>query len=122
MTFKFTLFALSLFGSFLLSFLLNGGWSFIHWLDAVFLIGLLLLMAGSVMLLIEGRFFIAFIQSTKNFFAKINKSEQLIRESEKRHADPVDYVKHFPSRKAFFQIGLLFSLASLVLSSAIYFF
>lgn len=121
MTFKSILFVLSLFVSFLLSFLLESPWSLAQWLDAIFLVGLSLLVIASILLLIEGRFFAAFIQSTKNFFAKINKREQMIRESEKRTAEPVVYAKHFPSRKAFFHVGLLFFLVGLLLSSAIYF-
>lgn len=122
MTFKSTLFTLSLLASFILSFLPESAWSLIQWLDSAFLVGLFLLMIASAMLLIEGKFFSAFIQSTKNFFAKINKREQVIRESEKRPAEQVAYAKNFPSRKAFFQIGLLFFLLSLALSSALYFF
>jgi len=122
MTFKSALPLLALLASFLLSILLGSSWSFAKWLDAAFLIGLLLLMIASVMVLIEGKFFDAFIHSTKNFFAKINKREQLIRESEKRTTEPAGYAKNFPSRKSFFQIGLLFCLVSLLLSSAIYFF
>ncbi|WP_367281328.1 DUF3899 domain-containing protein [Planococcus shenhongbingii] len=122
MTFKLLLIFLSLLSSLLISFLFDSSWNFLKWLDAAFLVGLLLLMISSAMILIEGRFFVAFIQSTKNFFAKINKQEQLIRESEKRSAQPVIYVKRFPSRKAFFQVGMLFSIASLLVSSAIYFF
>ncbi|MBZ5200677.1 DUF3899 domain-containing protein [Planomicrobium chinense] len=122
MTFKFILFTLSLIASFLMPFLLEGSWSLLYWLDSIFLTGLLLLVIASVMLLIEGRFFMAFIQSTKSFFAKINKREQVILESEKRTSHPVEYAKNFPSRKAFFQIGLLFFGVSLFLSSAIYFF
>jgi len=121
MTFKSTLFTLSLLASFILSFLPESAWSLVQWLDSAFLVGLFLLMIASAMLLIEGKFFYAFIQSTKNFFAKINKREQVIRESEKRATEPAAYAKNFPSRKAFFQIGLLFFLLSLTLSSALYF-
>jgi hypothetical protein len=122
MTFKSTLLLLGLLSSFIFSFLLDNGWSFTSWLDAAFLIGLLLLMISSAMTLIEGQFFVAFIQSAKNFFAKTNKREQLIRESERRTTQPASYSKTFPSRKSFFHIGLLFCLVSLLLSSAIYFF
>ncbi|EMF45221.1 hypothetical protein B481_3532 [Planococcus halocryophilus Or1] len=78
-------------------------------------------MIYSMMVLIEGQFFTTFLKSTRNFFAKTNKKDQLIRESEKRSLESVSFRKEFPNRLAFLQIGLLFSIGSLLVSSAIYF-
>ncbi|MGB6406437.1 MAG: DUF3899 domain-containing protein [Planococcus donghaensis] len=121
MNFKLILLVISLSISLSLSFLLYEQWTLAAWFDALFLIGLLLIMIYSVMILIEGQFFTAFLKSTQNFFAKTNKKDQLIRESEKRSLESVSFRKEFPNRLAFLQIGLLFSIGSLLVSSAIYF-
>lgn len=112
---------ISLFFSILLSFLMDSPWTVLKWLDAVFLIGLFLLMASAVMALIEGRFFDAFVHSTKNFFAKVNKKEQLIRESERRQENLHGYARSFPIRKSLFFAGLLMSLFGFILSAALYY-
>ncbi|WP_038702084.1 DUF3899 domain-containing protein [Planococcus sp. PAMC 21323] len=121
MNFKLILFFVSLSISFVLPFLLYEQWTLATWFDALFLIGLLLMMIYSGMILIEGEFFSAFLKSTRNFFAKTNKKDQLIRESEKRSLESVSFRREFPHRSAFLQIGLLFSIGSLLVSSAIYF-
>ncbi|ANU14847.1 DUF3899 domain-containing protein [Planococcus halocryophilus] len=121
MNFKLILFFISLSASFVLSFFLYKQWTLATWFDALFLIGLLLIMIYSMMVLIEGQFFTTFLKSTRNFFAKTNKKDQLIRESEKRSLESVSFRKEFPNRLAFLQIGLLFSIGSLLVSSAIYF-
>ena len=110
MNFKRVLFLISLGSSLTLPFFLYTEWSIARWFDALFLVGLLLLMVYFIMVLIEG-----------HFFAKVNKKDQLIRESEKRSVDRVDYRKEFPNRNSFLQIGLLFSISSLVISVALYY-
>ncbi|MCJ1909739.1 DUF3899 domain-containing protein [Planococcus ruber] len=112
----------SLFISVAFSFLLGGPWNLAKWLDAVFLIGLLLIMAASVMILIEAEFFNAFIKSFKNFFSRVNQKEKYIRESERRTSDAVAYQKIFPIRKDLLLVGIALSLSSLILSSALYYF
>lgn len=122
MTSKRILLATSLFSSIILSFILYTPWSFLKWLDAVFLVALFLLMAAAVMSLIEGKFFEAFIHSTKNFFAKVNKKEQLIRESEKRSFENPSFDKVYPARKNVFIIGMLLGIGSLLLSAVFYYY
>ncbi|EGA89041.1 hypothetical protein GPDM_12482 [Planococcus donghaensis MPA1U2] len=121
MNFKLILFLISLSISLVLSFLLYKQWTLAAWFDALFLIGLLLIMIYSVMILIEGQFFTAFLKSTRNFFAKTNKKDQLIRESEKRSLESVSFRREFPHRTSFLQIGLFFCIGSLLISSAMYF-
>ena len=121
MTSRAALLLISLFFSVLLSFALYTPWTFLKWLDAVFLVGLFLLMASAIMALIEGRFFDAFAHSTKNFFAKVNKKEQLIRESEQRKENLPGYARSFPARKTFFFAGLVLSFSSLILSALLYY-
>lgn len=121
MNFRNILLMISLGSSFILPFFLYKEWSFANWFDALFLIGLLLIMIYCIMVLIEGHFFTAFFNSTRNFFAKVNKKDALIRESEKRSLEPVDYRKEFPNRSLFLQLGLIFCLGSLLISSALYY-
>ena len=121
MNFKNSVCFVSLGSSLVLPFFLYRQWTVATWFDALFLVGLLLIIIYSVMVLIEGQFFTAFLKSTRNFFAKVNKKDQLIRESEKRSFDRVDYRKEFPNRSSFLQLGLIFSISSLVLSSAFYY-
>ena len=121
MNFKNSVCLVSLGSSLVLPFFLYRQWTIATWFDALFLVGLLLIMIYSIMVLIEGQFFTAFLKSTRNFFAKVNKKDQLIRESEKRPFDPVDYRKEFPNRSSFLQLGLIFSIGSLVISSALYY-
>jgi hypothetical protein len=116
------LIATSLLASLALPFLLLQSLSLNKWLDSLFLVGLLLLVIYAIMILIEAEFFIAFIKSFKHFYGRINKKEQLIRESEIRSNVTVSYRKVFPTRKSFFQIGLLFCIVSLLASTTIYYF
>ncbi len=122
MKFRNRLIATSLLATLALSFLLHKSWSLTKWLDSIFLVGLLLLVIYALMILIEAEFFNAFIKSFKHFYGRINKKEQLIRESERRSHDTVSFRKSFPSRKSFFEIGLLFCIVSLLASTAIYYF
>jgi small-conductance mechanosensitive channel len=112
----------SLLASFAFSFLLHGSLTLANWLDAVFLVGLLLIMAAAVLVLIEAEFFNAFIKSFKNFFSRVNSKEKYIRESERRTAEAAGYRKEFPIRKELLFIGIFLCLASLILSSAFYYF
>ncbi|WP_223642528.1 DUF3899 domain-containing protein [Planococcus sp. 4-30] len=121
MNFKGFLFLVSLGSSLVLPFFLYRQWTILTWFDALFLVGLLLVMIYFIMVLIEGQFFTAFFKSTRNFFAKVNKKDQLIRESEKRSFESADYRKEFPNRISFLQIGLLFCLSSLLVSIALYY-
>lgn len=119
MNFKGFLFLASLGSSLVLPFFLYRQWTIMTWFDALFLVGLFLIMVYFVMVLIEGQFFTAFVKSTRNFFAKVNKKDQLIRESEKRSFESADYRKEFPNRTSFLQIGLVFCLSSLLVSFAL---
>lgn len=121
MKFRNILFFTSILVSFFLSFWLHQSWNISAWLDSLFLVGLLLLVICAIMLLIEVEFFVAFIKSSKYFFARVSKKEQVIRESEKRPNHSVFYRKNFPSRKFFFQIGIIICATSLLFSTAIYY-
>lgn len=121
MNFKSIVGLISLGSSLILPFFLYRQWTLATWFDALFLVGLLMLMIYFTLVLIEGQFFTAFLKSTRNFFAKVNKKDQLIRESEKRTFDPDNYRKEFPNRRSFLQLGLIFCISSLLISSALYY-
>ena len=116
------LYSVSLLGSILLTFLLHHSLSLPEWMDLLFLIGLIFLVICAILILIEVDFFGAFINSFRHFFSRINKKEQVIRESEKRSTDSVVYRKSFPSRKIFLETGMLFCAFSLIVSTLIYYF
>lgn len=122
MNFRNILITISLVVSLSLSFLLQPSWSLSKWLDSLFLVGLLLLVIYAIMILMEAEFFTAFIKSFKHFYGRINKKEQLIRESEQRSNDMVSYRKRFPHKKSFFEIGVIFCTVGLLVSTAVYYF
>lgn len=122
MNFRNILFTISLVVSLSLSFLLQPSRSLSKWMDYLFLVGLLLLVIYAIMVLMEAEFFTAFIMSFQHFYGRINKKEQIIRESEQRSNDVVSYQKSFPNKKSFFEIGLLFCLVGLLVSTAVYYF
>ena len=93
-------------------------WSLLYWLDSLFLIGLVLLMIGGGMQIIEGQFFTAFIRSSKHFFKTISKKEQVIQEVEgKKEEKTLGYRKSFPSAKIYWFVGLSFCLISFLFSA-----
>ena len=122
MNFRNILITISLVVSLSHSFLLQPSWSLSKWLDSLFLVGLLLLVIYAIMLLMEAEFFTAFIKSFKHFYGRINKKEQIIRESEQRSNDVVSYQKSFPNKKSFFEIGIIFCTVGLLVSTAVYYF
>ena len=121
MKFKQLLFFISFIFSLILPFFLYKLWTFAKWFDALFLVGLLLVVIYCSMLLIEGQFFTAFFKSMRNFFAKVNKKDALIRESEKRSVYSVDYYRKFPKRKDYLHVGLVFCVGGFVVSVAYFF-
>ena len=116
------LFIISLLASLLMSFILEPSITIRTWFDSLFLVGLILLLTSSVLSLIEGRFFTAFISSFRHFYATISRKEEVIRESEKRVNGPISYQRRFPTKLAFLKIGSLLCLVSLVASTLLYYF
>lgn len=122
MKFRIVLFFTSLIVSFFLPYLIYQTLSIYKWLDTLFLVGLLLLVTSAILLLIEGQFFTAFINSSKYFFSRVNRREQVIRESELRPDLTGGYQNKYPSRRFFFEIGILFCAVSFIVSTTIYYF
>ncbi|MBD8070754.1 DUF3899 domain-containing protein [Bacillus sp. PS06] len=91
--------------------------SLLNWADFLFLIGLSLLMIGSVMTIISGGFFTSFLHSCKVFFHSISRKEQVIQESERK--DPKNrshFRTYFTSSKMILLFGFGYCAVSLLLS------
>ncbi|WP_019414090.1 DUF3899 domain-containing protein [Paenisporosarcina sp. TG20] len=122
MKFRIVLFFTSIITSFFITYLIHQTLSLYKWIDSLFLVGLLLIVTSAILLLIEGQFFTAFIKSCKHFFSRVNRKEQVIRESEMRSNHTASYQNKFPSRRFFFEIGILFCVVSFVVSTTVYYF
>ena len=116
------LFIISIITSLFMSFILDPSFTSRNWLDSLFLVGLILLLISSILSLIEGRFFSAFISSFRHFYATVSKKEEVIRESEKCVNDQVSYHRKFPSKIAFFKVGISLFIVSLVASTLLHYF
>lgn len=91
----------------------------VYLLDIIFYIGLLALLIGSVMLIIQGQFFNAFVSTSKYFFSTINKREQSIRNFEGKSNENVSFKKEYPSIKMILILGALYFSFSLIASIVI---
>ena len=93
----------------------------VHLLDFIFYIGLLLLIIGSVMLILQAGFFNAFISTSKHFFSTISKKEQSIRHFEGKNSEKASYKKEYPHFKKILLLGAVYFSFSLIASIAIVF-
>jgi len=116
------LFIISIIASLFMSFILDSSFTSRTWLDSLFLVGLVLLLISSVLSLIEGRFFTAFISSFRHVYATVSRKEGVIRESEKRVNGPISFQNKFPSKISYFKIGISLCIVSLVASTLLYYF
>ena len=109
---------------FLLCFLtlLFSSTNLVHLLDLIFYIGLLFLLIGSVMLILQVGFFNAFISTSKHFFSTISKSEQSIRRFEGKNSGKASYKREYPNFKKILLLGAVYFSFSLIASIAIVFF
>ena len=85
-------------------------------LNAIFYIGLFLLIIGGVLMLLQGAFFYSFISTSKRFFSTINKREQAIKKFEGKNSDRVHFKKNYTSFKYFILFGFIYCLFSLIAS------
>ena len=101
--------------------LLFSSTNLVHLLDFIFLIGLLFLVIGSVMLILQAGFFNAFISTSKHFFSTINKREQSIRRYEGKNSEKASYKKEYPSFKKILLLGAVYFSFSLIASITVVF-
>lgn len=90
-------------------------------LDFIFFSGLLFLMIGSVLLILQAGFFNAFISTSKHFFSTINKREQAIRSFEGNNRGKTSYKKEYPSLKKILLVGAVYFSFGLIASSIVVF-
>ncbi|MBE1553284.1 DUF3899 domain-containing protein [Sporosarcina limicola] len=88
--------------------------SIIYFFDGIFYIGLILLIIGSVLMLIQAEFFNAFVKSSKYFFSAVSKKEQVIRDVESRKINTTSYKRQFSITNYFLLLGLLYCVISLI--------
>lgn len=97
-------------------------WSFTHWVNALFILGLVMLLVGCVLILVAGQFFTAFLHSWNRFFT--TNKEKVIQEIEgtEKGESVSTFNQRFPSSKTFIRLGLSFCLVSLLFSILIVYF
>ncbi|MCZ2259093.1 DUF3899 domain-containing protein [Sporosarcina sp. G11-34] len=88
-------------------------------LDFVFYVGLLLLLVGSVMLVLQAGFFNAFISTSKHFFSTISRKEQAIQNFEGKKGEAAVYKKEYPILNTFLVVGGVYCLFSIIGSIAV---
>ncbi|QUW22969.1 DUF3899 domain-containing protein [Sporosarcina sp. Marseille-Q4063] len=101
--------------------LLFSSTNLVHLLDFIFYIGLVLLLIGSVMLILQAGFFNAFITTSKHFFSTISKREQSIRRFEGKNRGKASYKKEYPLLKKILLLGVVYFSFSLIGSIVIVF-
>lgn len=89
--------------------------STLHWIDGLTYSSLLLFMCGGVLLVYNGRFFRAFWDSCKRFYATFFKKEMYVREQEGRH-NSVQYRKEVLPHRPVLLVAACSFLISLLLS------
>lgn len=65
-------------------------------LDLLFYIGIIMLLIGSVLLIIQDGFFTRFINNSRRFYSTLSKREQVIQEVEGKNGGNPSYSKKFP--------------------------
>ncbi len=95
---------------------MNSSTNLILLLDIIFYIGLILLVIGSVLLIIHGGFFNAFISTTKHFFSTISKKEQAVKLFSGEKSSKASYKKEYPASKHILLIGGFYFLFGVIAS------
>jgi hypothetical protein len=83
-------------------------------LDLFFYIGIVMLLIGSVLLIIQGGFFTRFLNNSRRFYTMISKREQVIQNVEGKIGETSSYSKTFPLLTYILPIGVFYFLVSLV--------
>ncbi|TCP29975.1 uncharacterized protein DUF3899 [Scopulibacillus darangshiensis] len=97
-------------------------WQLVSWVNIIFYIGLIYLVVGSILLILSGHFFTAFIYSCKRFFRIASRKEQVIQEVEGRRIRTLPVRTSYPPSKPWIYAGLSFCMVSIVFSLGIVYF
>jgi hypothetical protein len=102
--------------SLLFSYSSQHSWNPLTWVNALFFCSLLLLIIGGSLLIIQGKFFHAFIKSFKQFFKSTSKMEIYIQEIEGKSGEILPYQLNFSATMPLLQIGTTLFVLSIILS------
>lgn len=83
-------------------------------LDLYFYIGIVLLLIGSILLIIQGGFFTRFLNNSRRFYSTISKREQVIQYVERKSGETSSYSKKFPLLTYILPLGIFCFLLSLI--------
>lgn len=83
-------------------------------LDLFFYIGIVLLLIGSVLLIIQGGFFTRFLTNSSRFYSSLSKREQVIQDVEGKNGESPSYSKKFPLLTHILPLGAFYFSLSLI--------
>ena len=83
-------------------------------LDLFFYIGIVLLLIGSVLLIIQGGFFTRFLNNSRRFYSTLSKREQVIQDVEGKNGETPSYSKKFPLLTYILPLGAFYFSLSLI--------
>lgn len=106
----------------LLFFILFSTSQIVPFLDILFYLGLVLLVIGSVLLIIQEGFFTAFLKNSRRFFSAVNKREQAIQHGEGKGGEAGTYIKRFPFLTSLLSLGGYYFVLSVAASFVVVYF
>jgi len=83
-------------------------------LDLFFYIGIIMLLIGSVLLIIQDGFFTRFFNNSRRFYSTLSKREQVIQDVEGKHVENASYLRKFPLLTYILPIGAFYFSLSLI--------
>ncbi|AMQ06998.1 MULTISPECIES: DUF3899 domain-containing protein [Sporosarcina] len=83
-------------------------------LDLFFYIGIIMLLIGSVLLIIQDGFFTRFINNSRRFYSTLSKREQVIQDVEGKNGENPSYLKQFPLLAYILPLGAFYFSLSLI--------
>lgn len=83
-------------------------------LDLFFYIGIIMLLIGGVLLIIQDGFFTRFLNNSRRFYSTLSKREQVIQDVEGKHGENLSYLKKFPLLTYILPLGAFYFSLSLI--------
>lgn len=83
-------------------------------LDLFFYIGIVLLLFGSALLIVQGGFFTSFLNNSRRFYSTLSKREQVIQDVEGKNRETQSYSKKFPLLSYILPLGAFYFSLSLI--------
>ncbi|WP_179151987.1 DUF3899 domain-containing protein [Oceanobacillus senegalensis] len=95
---------------------LLGNRSLIDFIDTLFLLSLIISVVGGILFIIQTGFFNTFIKTFRYFFRRMNKTEDVIQQIEKKDPDRPIHSIHIPISYPILLSGLFLFVVSMVVS------